>query len=104
MEIDVCTAPLSEKAIETKKIVTKNVKIMLDNRKGVCYIIIKQGAKPRTNLKKNGVKTMKEYNLNRIERHYMIEVMLDFVNKHGREMTKEEHDKAVEKMRAKRAL
>ena len=47
---------------------------------------------------------MKEYNLNRIERHYMIEVMLDFMDKYGREMTKEEHDKAVEKMRAKKAL
>lgn len=46
---------------------------------------------------------MDKYNLNRIERHYMIEVMLDFQDKHGREMTTEEYAAAVEKMRAKRA-
>ena len=46
---------------------------------------------------------MNKYNLNRIERHYMIEVMLTFEDKHGREMTAEEIAAAVEKMRAKRA-
>ena len=42
---------------------------------------------------------MNKYNLNRIERHYMIEVMLTFEYKNGREMT----DTEVEKMRARRA-
>jgi hypothetical protein len=42
---------------------------------------------------------MNKYNLNRIERHYMIEVMLSFENKHGREMTAEEFEEAVKKMR-----
>lgn len=42
---------------------------------------------------------MKNYNLNRIERHYMIEVMLTFEDKHGRVMTEEEMTKAIEKMR-----
>ena len=42
---------------------------------------------------------MKNHNLNRIERHYMIEVMLTFEDKHGREMTAEEMAKAIEKMR-----
>ena len=42
---------------------------------------------------------MKNYNLNRIERHYMTEVMLTFEDKHGREMTAEEFAAAVEKMR-----
>ena len=46
---------------------------------------------------------MNKYNLNRIERHYMIEVMLTFEDKHGREMTAEEFEKEVEKMRARRA-
>lgn len=46
---------------------------------------------------------MNKYNLNRIERHYMIEVMLTFQDKYGREMTAEEFEKAVEKMRARRA-
>ena len=45
---------------------------------------------------------MNKYNLNRIERHYIIEVMLTFEEKHGREMTNEEFALAVEKMRAKR--
>lgn len=45
---------------------------------------------------------MDKYNLNRIERHYMTEVMLDFLDKHGRDMTAEEFAAAVEKMRAKR--
>lgn len=44
---------------------------------------------------------MNKYNLNRIERHYMIEVMLTFENKYGREMTSEEFEKAVNKMRKK---
>ena len=46
---------------------------------------------------------MNKYNLNRIERHYMTEVMLTFEAKHGREMTAEEFTEAVEKMRAKNA-
>jgi hypothetical protein len=50
-------------------------------------------------IKQNEVTAMNKYNLNRIERHYMIEVMLTFQDKHGREMTNEELEKAVEKMR-----
>ena len=46
---------------------------------------------------------MNKYNLNRIERHYMIEVMLTFQDKHGREMTDAEFAAEVEKMRARRA-
>lgn len=42
---------------------------------------------------------MNKYNLNRIERHYMTDVMLTFEDKHGREMTAEEFAQAVEKMR-----
>lgn len=45
---------------------------------------------------------MNKYNLNRIERHYMIEVMLTFQEKYGREMTAEEFEKAVKLMRARR--
>ena len=41
------------------------------------------------------------YNLNRIERHYMIEVMLTFQDRYGREMTAEEFGQAVERMRAR---
>lgn len=44
---------------------------------------------------------MNKYNLNRIECHYMTEVMLAFEWKNGREMTAEEFEKAVEKMRKK---
>ena len=43
-----------------------------------------------------------KYNLNRIERHYMIEVMLTFEWKNGREMTDAEFAAEVEKMRARR--
>ena len=42
---------------------------------------------------------MQNFNLNRIERHYMTEVMLTFEDKHGREMTNEEFAEAVAKMR-----
>ena len=42
---------------------------------------------------------MNKYNLNRIERHYMTEVMLTFMDKHGRDMTAEEFELAVKKMR-----
>ena len=42
---------------------------------------------------------MNKYNLNRIERHYMIEAMLSFQDRHGREMTAEEFELAVKKMR-----
>lgn len=44
---------------------------------------------------------MNKYNLNLIERHYMTEVMLSFEWKNGREMTDEEIEKAVNKMRKK---
>lgn len=43
------------------------------------------------------------YNLNRIERHYMTEVMLTFEERYGREMTNAEFAAEVEKMRARRA-
>lgn len=46
---------------------------------------------------------MNKYNLNRIERHYMTEVMLTFEFTHGREMTDEEFAEAVAKMRAKQS-
>ena len=42
---------------------------------------------------------MNKYNLNLIERHYMTEVMLTFEWKNGREMTTEEFELAVKKMR-----
>ena len=44
---------------------------------------------------------MTMYNLNRIERHYMTEVMLSFENRHGREMTDAEIAVAIEQMRAR---
>ena len=46
---------------------------------------------------------MKKYDLNRIERHYMIEVCLTFENKNGREMTDAEFQAEIEKMRARKA-
>lgn len=46
-----------------------------------------------------GIDDMNKYNLSRIERHYMTEVMLTFEWKNGREMTAKEFEKAVEKMR-----
>jgi hypothetical protein len=46
---------------------------------------------------------MNKYNLNRIERHYITEVMLTFEWKNGREMTAEEIAVEIEKMRARRA-
>jgi hypothetical protein len=46
---------------------------------------------------------MSKYNLNRIERHYMTEVMLTFEWKNGREMTNAEIAAEVEKMRARKA-
>ena len=46
---------------------------------------------------------MNKYNLNRIERHYLTEVMLTFEAKNGREMTAAEFAAEVEKMRAKNA-
>lgn len=42
---------------------------------------------------------MNKYNLNRIERHYMTEVMLSFEWKNGREMTDEEFELAVKQLR-----
>lgn len=42
---------------------------------------------------------MNKYNLNRIEIHYMTEACLSFEDKHGREMTAEEFENAVKKMR-----
>ena len=46
---------------------------------------------------------MNKYNLNRIERHYMTEVILTFEWKNGREMTDAEFAVEVEKMRARKA-
>lgn len=46
--------------------------------------------------------TTNNYELNRIERHYMIEVMLTFQDKYGREMTTEEYNNAVAKMRERK--
>ena len=46
---------------------------------------------------------MNKYNLNRIERHYMIEVMLTYLDRYGRDITDEEFAREVEKMRAKKA-
>ena len=46
---------------------------------------------------------MNKYNLNRIERHYMTEVELTYLDKYGRYMTDEEFAQEVEKMRARRA-
>ena len=45
---------------------------------------------------------MNKYNLNRIERHYMVEVMLTYKDRFGREMTDEEFAVEVEKMRNRR--
>lgn len=45
---------------------------------------------------------MNKYNLNRIERHYMVEVMLTFQDNNGREMTDAEFAIEVEKMRNRR--
>ena len=45
---------------------------------------------------------MEKYNLNRIERHYMIEVMLTYQDRFGREITDEEFAVEVEKMRNRR--
>ena len=42
---------------------------------------------------------MNKYNLNGIKRHYLIEAMLTFKDKYGREMTAEEFELAVKKMR-----
>lgn len=44
------------------------------------------------------------YNLNRNERRYMTEVCLTFEDKNGREMTAEEIEKEIEKMRKRNAL
>ena len=79
-----------------KKINKKNFPKPLDKSVNLCY---------NTYRKKeiSEVTEMNKYNLNRIERHYMTEVMLTFEDKHGREMTAEEFAAAVEKMRAKRA-
>ena len=45
---------------------------------------------------------MNKYNLNRIERHYMVEVCLTYLDKFGRDITDEEFAQEVEKMRARR--
>ena len=45
---------------------------------------------------------MNKYNLNRIERHYMTEVMLTYLDKFGRDITDKEFAQEVEKMRARR--
>ena len=46
---------------------------------------------------------MNKYNLNRIEKHYMTEVMITYLNRFGRDITEEEFKTEVEKMRARRA-
>ena len=77
-----------------KKKIKKNPKKVLTN---VCsHAIIKVQKRDM-----KGNTNMNKYNLNRIERHYMTEVMLTFEDKHGREMTAEEFAQAVEKMRKK---
>lgn len=45
---------------------------------------------------------MDKYNLNRLERHYMIEVTISYLMRYDREITDEEFDKEVEKMRKRR--
>lgn len=42
---------------------------------------------------------MNKYNLNRLERHYMTEVMLTYKEKYNRDMTADEFKTEVEKMR-----
>ena len=69
----------------------------MTNRK--TYDIIKTQRERNKTSKRKEMKTMEKYNLNRIERHYMTEVMLTFEDKHGREMTAEEFAAAVAKMR-----
>ena len=73
----------------------KNLKKVLDKPEYVCYNTYRK--KEITPPK--GIDDMNKYNLNRIERHYMTEVMLTFEDRYGREMTAEEFEKAVEKMR-----
>lgn len=68
---------------------------MLDRTGKMCYNTYRK--KEITQSK--GIDNMNKYNLNRIERHYMTEVMLTFEDRYGREMTAEEFEKAVEKMR-----
>ena len=68
---------------------------MVDKPEYMCYNTYRK--KEITQSK--GIDNMNKYNLNRIERHYMIEVMLTFEDRYGREMTTEEFEKAVEKMR-----
>lgn len=74
---------------------TKKLEKVLDKPGYVCYNTYRK--KEITPSK--GIDNMNKYNLNRIERHYMTEVMLTFEWKNGREMTAEEFEKAVEKMR-----
>ena len=42
------------------------------------------------------------YNLTRIEKHYMTEVMITYINRFGRDITEEEFAMEVEKMRNRR--
>ena len=67
---------------------------MLDKPGCVCYNTYRK----KEIIPSKGIDDMNKYNLNRIERHYMTEVMLTFEWKNGREMTAEEFEKAVEKM------
>jgi hypothetical protein len=71
---------------------------VLDKQAKLCYNNYR-----KKEIKQSEVKIMNKYNLNRIERHYMIEVMLTFQDKNGREMTDAEFAAEVEKMRARRA-
>ena len=40
--------------------------------------------------------------LTRIERHYITEAMINFLDRHGREMNDEEYKEVVEKIKNKR--
>lgn len=74
---------------------TKKFEKMLDKPECICYNTYRK----KEIIPSKGTDDMNKYNLNRIERHYMIEVMLTFEEKNGREMTEEEFANAVEKMR-----
>ena len=73
----------------------KKFKKVVDKPESVCYNTYRKNEITPS----KGIENMDKYNLNRIERHYMTEVMLTFEWKNGREMTAEEFEKAVEKMR-----
>jgi 23S rRNA pseudoU1915 N3-methylase RlmH len=76
---------------------------VLDKQYKVWYNTDRKGEENKINSQRKEIKIMNKYNLNRIERHYMTEVMLTFQDKHGREMTAEEFAAEVEKMRNRKA-